>query len=90
VKLRKEHAVIIFILLAFIVFFINVVIVLGNKNAKIHDLEKENDKLRTLHEALMRDHEDLRKEKVRIMKKFNETVKQSNGKPSESNSPDNQ
>lgn len=88
-KLRKEHAVIIFLLLAFIVFFINVLIVLGNKNAKIHDMEKENIKLRALHEALMRDHEDLRKEKVRLMNKLGKATQQPEKTPAEDGSPDN-
>jgi hypothetical protein len=69
-KLRKEHAAIIILFVAFIVLFINAVIVLGQKDAQIRDLTKKNNVLRELHEALNRDHEDLRREKVRIMKKL--------------------
>ena len=64
-KFRKEHVVIIFLIVAFVVFFVNVMIVLTDKNAKI-------DALQQVHKALQRDHEDLREEKMRLMKMLDE------------------
>ena len=66
-KFRKEHVVIIFLIVAFIVFFVNVMIVLTDKNRQI-------DALQQVHEALQRDHEDLREEKLRLMKLLDEKM----------------
>ena len=79
-KLRKEHVVIIFLIVAFVVFFVNVMIVLTDKNAQI-------DALQQVHKALQRDHEDLREEKMRLMKMLDE-VKQPAREPEKEDSTD--
>jgi Tfp pilus assembly protein PilO len=76
-KFRKEHAAIVFLLAAFIVFFMNVVVVLGDKKAQIETLKKENDALRKAYSALEQDHTELRKEKAQTIEKLRKQLQES-------------
>ncbi len=78
-KPRKEFIIIILLMVAFIAFFVNAMIVLGDKNAQIRTLKQ-------VHEALERDHRDLRKEKLRLMKSLNEALRQPAQEPEKEDS----
>ena len=71
-KAKKELVIIILLLVAFIAFFINAMVVLGQKDSQILRLQEEKDKLRKAYSALESDLKDLRSEKVQLMKKLDE------------------
>jgi Tfp pilus assembly protein PilO len=75
-KLRKEHVVILLLLLAFVAFFLNAVIVVNDRNARILELEKKNESLRNAYDALQRDHGELRKDKMRTIAELRERLNQ--------------